>query len=162
MSPLKMKSTLFEKLDDFLHKNDHESMDWCDGGESENAERLLEKFEERDWDLLREVCRSRSVQWQGCLISILCPQYGPCAQDILVEMANSKDPDIAYEAMHKISFYCGINENSDGAFIDDSIVHNEFKTKLISNSDFVKSIPKIGELVGRKYEILQAILLGKP
>jgi hypothetical protein len=157
-----MTSTIFENFDAFLAKNDHESMDWCDGGESEIAERLLEEFEERDWNALREVCLSRSVQWQGCLVSILCPKYGSTAQDILVDMANSKNPEIAFEAMYSISFYCGINANSAGPFIDDSIVHNEFKAKLSANPEFLESIPQIGSLVGRNYEMLQGILRGKP
>ena len=157
-----MTSAIFNKFDSFLAKNDHESMDWCDGGESEVASGLIEKFEDNDWQVLREVWRNRSAQWQGCLVSVLCPQYGNLAQDLFIDMAGSQNSDIAFEAMYAISFYCGINANSEGPFIDDSIVHNEFKSKLRANSEFLKSIPQIGNLVGRKYEMLQGILRGKP
>ena len=157
-----MLSTVFKELDDFLSKNDHESMDWSDGGESQVAEVFLKKFDERDWNRLNKVRQSRSVQWQGCLVSILCPQYGAFAQDILVEMAGSKNPDIAFGAMYIISFYCGISANSEGPFIDESIIHNEFKAKPSANSEFLESIPQIGALVGRKYEMLQNTLRGKP
>lgn len=157
-----MTSTAFKKLDDFLNKSDHESMDWCDGGESEMAEKLIEKFDEQDWKTLSEVSQNRSLQWQGCLVSILCPQYGAVAQYILVKMTGSKNPDIAFAAMYAISFYCGINANSAGPFIDDCIVHEEFRAKLRLNSEFLASIPQVGNLVGRNYELLQSILRGKP
>lgn len=157
-----MISTVFREFDVFLEKNDHESMDWCDGGEFEIAERLIGTFKEGDWNTLGEVWQNRSIRWQGCLVSILCPQYGVVAQDILVQMASSNNSDIAFEAMHAVSFYCGINANSEGLFFDESIVHNEFKDKLSADSEFLKTIPKIGDLVGRKYEMLQNILRGKP
>lgn len=64
------------------------------------------------------------------------------------------------QCTHSLSIV--INENSDGQFVDDSIAHSEFKAKLSANSKFLESIPRIGTLVGRKYEMLQRILDSKP
>lgn len=157
-----MTLSIYNDLDNFLAKSDHESMDWCDGGQAEVAEGLLEKFDEADWNTLSSSWRSKSALWQACLVSILCPKYGVVAQDILIEIASCSDPELAYEAMDVISFYCGINANSDGPFIDESIEHKGFKARLCANPNFLESIPIIGELVGREYEMLQSIFRDQP
>ncbi|MES9969568.1 MAG: hypothetical protein ABW092_06005 [Candidatus Thiodiazotropha sp.] len=157
-----MTSSLFKTLDSFLFINDHESMDWCDGGEYEVAEGYLGSFDEKDWQQLKGCWRERPVQWQGCLVSVLHPSYGGVSQDIILEMALSENPEIAFDAMCGISFYCGINANSDGQFIDESIVNSEFRERLRGDKHFLASIPLISKVVGRKYELLQQVLSCQP
>ncbi|WP_428243258.1 hypothetical protein [Gynuella sp.] len=157
-----MNLSIFNSLDSFLSVNDHESMDWCDGGEYEVAEGYLADFNENDWLQLRACWREKTAQWQSCLVSILYPAYGRIAQDIILEMAQSKNPELAFEAMYCISFYCGINTNSGGEFIDEKVVNSEFKEYLKKHGDFLASINSIGKAVGRKYELLQQVLGGQP
>lgn len=155
-----MGSTTFDDFDHFLDGKDYDSQDWCDGGEAEDAEELLAQFEAGDWQALKEAWRSRGQLWQGCLATILCPQQGHHAQDILVDMAGCDNPDIAFEAMAVISFYCGVNGDRRGPFYDASIVHDEFRARLSANRAFVESVPEKGEFIGRGYELLQRILRG--
>lgn len=157
-----MTSSIFKSLDSFLSVNDHESMDWCDGGEYEVAEGYLAVLDEHDWLQLKACWREKTAQWQGCLISVLHPAYGRSSQDIMLEMAQSENPEIAFEAMCGISFYCGINANSEGEFIDEEIANSEFREYLKKNEDFLASIKSIGKVVGRKYELLQQVLGSQP
>ena len=157
-----MTSSIFKSLDSFLSVNDHESMDWCDGGEYEVAEGYLADLDENDWLQLKACWREKTAQWQGCLISVLHPAYGRSSQDIMLEMAQSENPEIAFEAMYGISFYCGINANSGGQFIDEEIANSEFREYLKKNEDFLASIKSIGKVVGRKYELLQKVLGSQP
>lgn len=157
-----MTSSIFKTFDSFLSANDHESMDWCDGGGYEVAEGYLGSFDENDWQQLKDCWRERTYQWQGCLVSVLHPSCGSVSQDIIFEMALSDNPEIAFEAMNGISFYCGINANSDGQFIDESIVNFEFRERLREDNDFLSSMPLISKVVGRKYELLQQVLSCQP
>lgn len=153
-----MTSSIFKILDTFLSSNDHESMDWCDGGKHEVAEGYLRDFDKNDWQQIKTCWQKKTAQWQGCLISVLHPAYGSFSQDIILEMALSDNPEIAFEAMHCISFYCGINANSAGEFIDESIVNFGFRRLLSKNEHFLESIPSISKVIGRKHELLHEVL----
>lgn len=151
-------SEIFHQLDQHLSANHCDSLKWNEGGQFEIAEDILAKFAESDWLLLAKNWQSKHNSWKRCLIAILTPYYGDEAQALIINMANTQNAEIALEAMYAISFYCGINENVDGPYLDHKIVHLEFKTKLIKNN-FTGSISKIEKLVKEKYPLLRQVLI---
>lgn len=152
-----MNTDMYNQLDQHLSSNHCDSLKWNEGGQFEIAEEILTKFEAHDWSLLAKSWQSKNNSWKRCLSGILNPYYGQQAQDIIISMANCQSPEVALEAMYAISFYCGINENEDGLYLDEQIVHKGFKDKLI-NDNFVASISKIEKLVGEKYALLSNLL----
>ena len=145
-------------LDAFLQQKKTASLAWNEGGQFEAAEAILASFTEPDWQALAAQWRDKNNSWKLCLASVLNPYYGNAAQDLLIAMACCKSPAIASEAMYAICFYCGINENIEGYYIDNAITHPPFKQKLQQHSKFIAAIPEIGQLVGRKYELLETLL----
>ncbi len=155
-----MTTNNFQQLDQHLSANHCDSLKWNQGGQFEIAEEILAKFAEADWLLLAKNWQSKNNSWKRCLIGILTPYYGSQAQDLIINMASIQNPEIAMEAMYAISFYCGVNENADGVYLDSEIAHLEFKNRLV-NSQFAASIGKIEKLTGEKFTLLQKVLLGK-
>lgn len=120
--------TAIETLDQLLAASDADSMRWCDGLAYQDAEQLLFKLRADEWAQLRSMCERRSVRWRECLASVLCPQQGKDAEGLLFALANDDAPEgtVGFDALLKIAFYCGVNANADGAFVDPSIQIPEF------------------------------------
>lgn len=148
----------FNKLDELLSSNHCDSLKWNEGGQFELAEEILTDFDDSDWNALTASWQGKNSSWKRCLAALLTPYYGSQAQEIIIKMANNNNPEVAMEAMYAISFYCGINENADGLYLDQEIVHLEFKNKLLNNHQFIDSISKIEKLVGEKFTLLKEIL----
>ncbi|HHL2459774.1 TPA: hypothetical protein ACQ30S_004108 [Yersinia enterocolitica] len=115
-----------ESLDHLLAESDADSMDWNDGGGHKAASELLGKFTAADWAELEARCHVRNSKWRECLATVVRPQYGVAASQLLLALANDTTGEVAFYALLGIAFYCGVNANSDGGFLDPRIQNLSF------------------------------------
>jgi hypothetical protein len=136
----------FQKFDAHLSEADFDSQDWNDGLGREVAVELLAKFEIEDWSHLSGKWAKKERLWRGCLVSSLSPDLGEDAQNILISAMKDSDPEVAFLALDLISFYCGINDGSDGPFEDSNILNQEFRVRVLNTNRINEKIHGISKM----------------
>lgn len=133
----------YAKFDRHVSRHDADTQLWADGGGAEEAEEYLANFQDEDWQTLRAAYPGKDRLWRGCLATALNPYMGPHAQDILITMITDPDPEVAFDALRSTAFYCGVNANADGHFVDTTIVHPDFLERVRSTNDIVDKIRSV-------------------
>ncbi|WP_457320868.1 hypothetical protein [Roseateles sp. P5_E11] len=113
--------SVLEALDELLSASDADSMRWNDGGEHERAAEMLGMLQEAQWQAVSSLVDARPASWRQCLASVLGPHQGNAAAQLLLELTNDSDGEVAFEALSAVAFYCGVNSSADGVFVDMSI-----------------------------------------
>lgn len=133
----------YAKFDRHVSRHDADTQLWADGGGAEEAVEHLEKFQDEDWQTLRAAYPGKDRLWRGCLASALNPHMGGHAQDILIAMIEDPDPEVAFDALYRTAFYCGVNANADGPFVDLTIRHLDFLERVKSTNEIIKKIRSV-------------------
>ncbi len=131
---------IYAKFDRHIARYDSDSLDWCDGLGADDAVALLNDFKAEDWQALNASYAGKNRLWRGCLASALNPYMGTAAQDLLLALLEDPDSEVAFLALRATAFYCGINANADGPFIDPTIVHAGFLQHVRSTHDIIGKI----------------------
>lgn len=97
----------FEEFDRYLSESDPDSMGWHEHA-YEVAVEQLSIFEPVDWEQLCLALRTRDRAWRMCLVTVVEPAHSPIAGDLLLEMTGDPDVEIAFEALRRTYFYCGV------------------------------------------------------
>ena len=105
---------------------------------------LLNDFQDEDWRALSADYAGKNRLWRGCLATALNPYMGATAQDLLLALLEDPDTEVAFLALRATAFYCGINANADGPFIDPTIVHAGFLQHVRSTHDIIGKIRLAG------------------
>ncbi|MBI3561282.1 MAG: hypothetical protein HY080_06145 [Gammaproteobacteria bacterium] len=151
-----------EKLDASLSESDADSMIWNDGGESKLAEDILSLFSENNWLLFGTMWRHRNTSWRTCLASILQPQQDESAVRMLLVLAGDQGLGIAFEALSKIAFYCGVNDGSLGPFVDTRIRVPTFLVAAVNAPELKGNIAKViaecAPAIQKRFELLLTVL----
>jgi hypothetical protein len=113
--------SVLEALDQLLSNADPDSMRWADGGGHERAMELLGKLDAAEWQAIADRVGERSSFWRQCLASVLRPQLDDAAAQLLLDLTNDSDGEVAFAALSAVAFYCGVNDSAEGVFIDASI-----------------------------------------
>ena len=133
----------YAKFDRHVSRHDADTQLWADGGGAEEAEEHLANFQDEDWQTLRAAYPDKDRLWRGCLACALKPHMGARAQDILIAMIDEPDPEVAFDALRSTAFYCGVNANADGHFVDSAIVHPDFLERVKSANGIVDKIRSV-------------------
>ena len=95
------------ELDCLLAASDAESSDWNDGYDSRSAAALLKNLSPAERGVLFGSTAAKAANWRRCLVSILHPAVTD-EGEALIGAIWDDDPDIAFAALHRSTFYCGI------------------------------------------------------
>jgi hypothetical protein len=136
--------SVFEQLSAHLRTQTPDTQDWADGGGHEVASELLQRFATADWEELSRSWRLNNGDWRTCLAEIIVPQSVP-ATNLLLDMTSDPDLDVSFAALRSVAFYCGVNANSEGPFVDLSICVPAFlqsakdHPRLLLNLEHIRS-----------------------
>ena len=133
----------YSRFDRHITGYEPDGMDWCDGLGADRALELLAEFEDADWRRLCADLDHKDRMWRGCVATILNPNLGKYAQDLIIHLLDDPDEEVAFDALCKVAFYCGVNHRRDGPFLDESILHGEFIAKVRSHGDMMSKIKHI-------------------
>lgn len=151
----------FEQLSAHLRAQTPDTQDWADGGGHQVAIDLLLRFTATDWDELSRMWRLNGTSWRTCLAEIMIPQNAS-ASSLLLDMTSDQDIDVSFAALCSVAFYCGVNANSEGPFVDLSICVPAFLQAardhplLLSNLEHISN--HCAALFGRRFTMLAARL----
>jgi hypothetical protein len=155
-------TSIIDRLDHLLDEHDADSMEWCDGLASQDASDLLVELSAPDWRELERLCALRGVDWRECLASVLSPAQGAAAEEILFQLASDQSGEVAFHALSQIAFYCGVNANAAGAFLDTSIQVPSFLVASRAKTDLRDALHLLWERSGAhvrsRLDLLSALL----
>lgn len=144
----------FEELDRYLSESDPNSMGWHEHAH-EVAVEQLSLFEPFDWQKLSIALPTRDRAWRMCLVTVLEPARSPIAADLLLEMTGDPDIEIAFEALRRTCFYCGVLTVKGVVCIDPRIQ----VPKFLSRARATQSLPaRAGQLSAQSPNDLRAEL----
>ena len=133
----------YSRFDSHITGYEPDGVDWCDGLGADKALELLAEFDDADWRRLCTDLDHKNRMWRGCVSTILDPNLGKYAQDLLVHLLDDPDEEVSFNALRQAAFYCGVNSRNDGPFLDESICHQEFFSKVKSHDDMMLKITNI-------------------
>lgn len=110
----------FDQFSAHLRAQAPDTQDWSDEGGWQVAANLLLRFTAEDWEELVRTWRLNDSSWRTCLADILTPQNAS-ASNLLLEMTSDQDTDVSFTALCRVAFYCGVNVNAEGPFVDQRI-----------------------------------------
>ena len=149
--------TPFEKLSAHLNTQDPDSLAWADGLGHEVASELLSQFSEDDWGELSVSWKLQSKSWRACLAVTLYPK-NETASRILLDMTADPDTEVAFDALRVVSFYCGVNANADGPFLDECICSPDFLSLAEVHPSLLSQLKRVSarctESYRRQFELL--------
>jgi hypothetical protein len=154
--------TKLDALDALLQRSDSDSMEWADGGGSEEAAAMLEELPKEEWRQLPYLFQKREAKWRACLACVLSPTHNEQATSLLIALASDQDAEVAFLAARGIAFYCGVNVSSQGQFIDEKVRSLPFVTQAKATPGLPNQIRKISSSCApsfqRQFEQLLEVL----
>lgn len=165
-NPLRQRSPAMQasidRFDALLQRSDSDSLAWADGGDSEEAAAMLAALPMEAWSQLQVLCPSRDATWRACLVSVLSPQQGEQAGDLLLRLAADQDIEVASLAVRAIAFHCGINVSAHGPFIDPSICNADFVVRAKAAEGLADQVRRVGSAcapgIQRQFDLLASQL----
>lgn len=151
-----------DDLDTLLQRSDSDSMEWADGGGAEEAEAMLSALPLQDWANLEHLRQVRNPRWRACLASVLRPQQGEQAGQLLITLASDQDTEVAFLAMRAVAFNCGVNASAQGPFIDPKVRVESFLLRAKTTEGLAAKVLKVRSSCTpsfqRQFELLAAVL----
>lgn len=130
------ESTL-QRLDEHLEASEPDSMEWADGLGATRAAELLAALADEEWAGIAGLSAQRSADWRRLLAEVLEPGSGEQAQELLLALSADADEEVAFAALTKIAFHCGVNAKAEGAFVDAGILDEAFWARCRAHEGLV-------------------------
>ena len=138
-----MISELCQRFESHLSEYEADSQDWGDGLGYDISAQLLREFQTEDWAYISQIWATKEKHWRECFISSLDPSLGTTADYLLISALDDPDIDVAFDALREITFYCGINADKNGPFLDKSILNLSFRERVRGTDNIIEKIKYI-------------------